>query len=238
MIKAKSFVLEFIKKQMIARNTYTFYFKRGKFPDFIPGQYIRLTLPHKNSDDRGTSRYFTISSSPLEKKYLTITTKIYSLSPSSFKKTLLNLKPATKVNVFGPMGWFLLPEHDGLEKIFIAGGIGVTPFYSLLQTLADKKLEKLITLFVSFKTKEHAVFYEELTEIANKNSHINVVYLFSNSQENQNSFDAVFEKYISDLGKPVFYIVGSPEMVYSTKNLLLDLGIPEEKIQTEDFTGY
>lgn len=228
MVKAKSFALSFLKKEKIAKDTYTFYFNRGKFPKFIPGQYIHIEVPHK-ADDRGTTRYFTISSSPLNKKYLTITTRIIK---SSFKKSLLKLKPGTKVNIFGPIGWFLLPKDTYVEKVFIAGGIGVTPFHSLLHTLKDQKLKKSITLFVSFSKKENAIFYNELMEIAKNNAQIKVFYLFSKISKEK------ILTHVSNLGKSVFYIVGSESMVASTKKLLLELGIEEEKIQTEDFTGY
>jgi ferredoxin-NADP reductase len=228
MTKAKLYVLTFVKKEKVSKDTYTFYFKRGGFPDFIPGQYIRVELPHK-ADDRGTTRYFTISSSPLNKKYLTITTRIIQ---STFKKALVNLKPGTKVNVFGPMGWFLLPKDEPFEKIFISGGIGVTPFHSLLTTLEKEKLEKSITLVATFSSDDHVVFHKELLKVSKNNSQINVVYSFSKVSEK------IIKKHVSDLKKPVYYVVGSETMVAGTKKILLDLGIEEEKIQTEDFTGY
>lgn len=242
MSQAKSFTLPFFKKEKVSKDAYTFYFKRGEFPDFTAGQYLRLELSHK-SDDRGTTRYFTISSSPLNKKYLTITTRIVK---STFKKELLKLKPGTKVNIFGPMGWFLLPKDEEFEKVFIAGGIGVTPFHSLLTTLHKEKLQAQITLIAIFSKAEDAVFYDELMMIAKNNSQINVIYIFSNSQEFKNVLkgekgrisEGLIRKYVSDLQKPVYYVVGSETMVAETRKLLLNLGIEEKKIQTEDFTGY
>jgi len=224
----KSYRVVFEKKEKVAKDAYTFYFRRGDFPDFIPGQYLRLELPHK-ADDRGTTRYFTISSSPLNKKYLTITTRIIK---STFKKELLNLKPGTKVNVFGPMGWFVLPKDEKEEKVFIAGGIGVTPFRSLLTSIKDKQLEKPITLFAAFSNKENFVFYAELADIAKKNSEIEVVYT-----DLRISSDLI-NKYIADIQKPIFLVTGPPAMVEEIKKLLLDLGAIDEKIQTEDFDGY
>lgn len=228
MAKAKLYSLSFLKKEQVAKDTYTFYFKRGKFPDFIPGQYLRLEIPHP-ADERGTTRYFTISSSPRDKKQLTITTKIIK---STFKKALFALKPRTKVNAFGPMGWFLLPKDESFEKVFISGGIGITPFRSLLTTLQKEKLPTRMTLIATFATQEHAVFSHELLEVSKNNAQIKIVYTFSGVSKE------LFNKHISALKKPVYYIVGSEEMVAETKVLLLDLGVAEEKIQTEDFTGY
>lgn len=229
MTKAKLFTLPLIKKEQIAKGTYSFYFDRSQV-DFIffPGQYVRMTLPHQNPDDRGTSRYFTIASSPLAKEIM-ITTKLLK---SSFKEALLQLSPGQAVQFFGPMGWFLLPKDDKQEKVFISGGIGITPFHSLLQTLKDKKLDTPITLIAAFSAPQDAIFYEKLTAIAKKNPQIGVVYAFSRISE------LVLKKYVSDLQQPVYYVVGSEAMVAATKELLLALGIAEEKIQTEDFTGY
>jgi ferredoxin-NADP reductase len=242
--KAATFTLPFIKKEKVAKDTYSFYFDRSKVDfDFIPGQYLRMILPHKNADDRGTSRYFTIASSPHIKDVVMFTIRIFD---SSFKQALYDLKSGDEVEFFGPMGWFLLPKDEEMEKVFIAGGIGVTPFHSLLHFLHDKELTQPITLFVSFKTKEEIVFHDELQAIAKKNKKIRVIYTLTQEQagdvywsgEIGRVSEAMFKKHLSDIQKPVYYVVGSPKMVEETKGFLLELGIDEEKIQLEDFTGY
>jgi len=260
--KATTFSLPFLKKVEVAKDTYSFYFdmtkikffaKGGSQPkadehldqasgwDFTPGQYVRMILPHK-SDDRGTSRYFTISSSPQEKKFLIFTIRIFD---SSFKRTLHDLKPGNLVQFFGPMGWFILPEHEPLEKVFLAGGIGVTPFHSLLQHLKNEKLKEPITLFISFKKKEEIIFFDDLQKITKKNNKIRVIYTLTQEKgvsdwagEVGRVTGAMFAKYQIDIQKPVFYVVGSPNMVAGTRDLLFELGIDEERIQVEDFTGY
>ena len=104
---AKQFTMRFIKKEQLKNDVFSFSFDREERGlTFLPGHYVQMTLPHENSDERGSSRYFTISSSPTEKDYLTITTRV---GKSSFKKALFGLQPGTKVQLFGPMGTFLLP---------------------------------------------------------------------------------------------------------------------------------
>ncbi|HZE87313.1 MAG TPA: FAD-dependent oxidoreductase [Methylomirabilota bacterium] len=244
MANAKSFILSFIKKEQVAKDTFLFYFDRSKASfDFFPGQYMYLTLSHENPDDRGTSRYFTISSSPTEKKYLMITTKVIE---SSFKKHLANLRPGTPVNFFGPMGWFLLPKDEPLEKVFLTGGIGITPFHSLLHSLAEQKLSKPITLFASFSKQEEVIFYDSLLEIAKNNKQIRVVYTLTNQKYIASDWSGevgrisseLLKKYVKNLKAAAFYIVGSAKMVEETKKSLVDGGIAEENIQLEDFTGY
>ena len=145
---------------------------------------------------------------------------------------MLALTEGAKVNAFGPIGWFLLPKDEKEEKVFISGGIGVTPFHSLLTTLHEEKLEVPITLLATFSKAEDAVFYDVLMEVSKNNSQIRSVYLYSRITE------AIVKQYVLDIQKPVYYIVGSEEMVAETKALLLALGVDAEKIQTEDFTGY
>ena len=241
--KAAQFTLPFIKRKKVAKDTYAFYFKRnGEFDDFIPGQYLRMHLPHKDVDDRGTTRYFTIASSPHIKDLVMFTIRIFD---SSFKRALYNLQQGDLVEFFGPMGWFLLPKHEGMEKVFLAGGIGVTPFHSLLHFLEDQHTTPPITLFVSFKTKKEMVFYEELQRITKNNKQIRVIYTLTQeigddnwSGETGRISDAMLKKYLSNITKPMFYIVGSPKMVAGTRAMLLELGTDEEKIEIEDFTGY
>src|SRR5579859_490803 len=128
MIDSKPYVVQFITKEQVAKDTYTFYFKRPEAFDFFPGMYNRWTLPITATDGRGSSRFFTISSSPLENK-LTVTTKIIQ---SDFKKALLNLREGSEIKIFGPMGNFILDEANVKPRVLIAGGIGITPYHSML----------------------------------------------------------------------------------------------------------
>jgi ferredoxin-NADP reductase len=108
MTSARIFFLSFLKKKELAEDVFCYFFdKKNSEFSFRAGQYVQMTLPHDDVDDRGSSRYFTLSSSPTESEYLFITTRI---GQSSFKKTLFHLKPGTKVQFFGPMGAFVLPE--------------------------------------------------------------------------------------------------------------------------------
>lgn len=241
--KAALFTLPFIKKEKVAKDTYAFYFKRSdEFDDFIPGQYLRMFLPHDKPDDRGTARYFTIASSPHIKDVVMFTIKIYD---SSFKKTLHNLNPGDLVQFFGPMGWFLLPKHEKKEKVFLAGGIGVTPFHSLLTSLVDVSLSHPMTLFASFAKQEDVLFQKAFHAVSKKNKHIRVVYTLTQEEGNVDwegergrVSKKMLEKYVGDLSKAVFYVVGSPEMVAGVRAMLLDVGVTSDQIDVEDFTGY
>ncbi len=239
-MNAKAFLLPFLRKEQIANNIFSFYFKRLEdTPDFLPGQYIRLTLPHTNSDERGTSRYFTIASSPLQKEII-ITTRI---ERSSFKKTLLNLTKGTTVKFFGPMGNFLLPENNLIPCVFIAGGISITPYHSMINYAHEKNFSLPITLFVTFSTINEVIYYKELTLIAQKNPHIKIIYSVSKANslwtgEQGRISEELIKKYVQDVSKPIFYLVGSSKMIETIKEILIRMNIHDERIKIEEFTGY
>lgn len=241
---SKIFSLPFLIHKHIAKNTYSFFFDRTNVDvDFLPGQYLRMTLPHTHADERGTNRYFTIASSPLERAYLMVTTKMIQ---STFKETLHNLTPGQEVQFFGPMGKFLLDEKDRRDQVLIAGGVGVTPFHSMMTYAAKNELAIPLTLFVSFTTEEEVIFYEELTSLTKNNKKLRVIYTVSDIKnlskqwqgEKGRFSQSLFKKYIPDLTRAIYSVVGSSHMVEKTKEMLFSLDISEEQIRTEDFTGY
>ena len=226
---AKEYTLVFVKKEQIAENTYSFYFRKEAFT-FLPGQYIRMVLPHEDADERGTSRFFTISSSPHEKAFLIITAKVIK---STFKNKLLSLEPGTYVKIFGPLGTLILHDEEKERIILLSGGMGITPFYSMIMYATAKKLSVPLILIASFSKSEEMIFYDALMESSQKNKHISVIY------KNRRISAETLRQYINDLDKPKYFIVGPPVMVEATREILLEeLKIDEEKIVTESFTGY
>lgn len=243
MIDSKPYVIKFLSKQELAKNTYTFIFEQPNDFEFLPGQYNRWTLPITATDGRGSSRFFTISSSPLIKDRLTITTKIIQ---SDFKKALLNLKANDEIKIFGPMGNFILDETNTKPRVFIAGGIGITPFHSMLTYAAAKNSTIPLTLFVSFSIPEEIVFYEELKKLEEQHPTIKIIYTITKPEESQTTWNGekgriseeMIKKYVADINNTLFYVVGPPPMEEGTKKLLSDMHIFEENILTEAFTGY
>lgn len=242
-MKAKQifFHLPFIKKDKVAKDTYSFYFSRAQLDfDFLPGQYIDMILPIKNPDYRGSERSFTISSSPSDKNHIIITTKIIK---SSFKKTLINLKSSQLVEFNGPWGGFVFKEEETFPRVFLAGGIGITPFHSTIAYAHSKNLSIPITLFVSFSGWEDAVFYKELSDVSKENPNIKIIYTITHPDdqwkgETGRISEALIKKYVSDISKPLYYIVGSPDMVAAMEEIVLGMGVPNERIFIENFTGY
>lgn len=239
-----SFTLPFVKKEQLNADTYSFYFDRTKHEfEFDPGQYMRMILPHDSPDDRGTSRFFTIASSPLQKDFLMHTTKIIK---SSFKQTLNSLQPGQEVQYWGPTGKFVLQEDSPRPLVFIAGGVGITPYHSMLIFAAQKNLTLPLTLFVSFSIPEEIIYYDELTAIAKEHTNIKVIYTLTRPQESKLPWsgetgrvsEELIKKYIDTVSECTYYVSGPPPMVDGTDTLLKDMKISEEQIILEKFTGY
>lgn len=241
---AQEFYLPFIKKEQVAKDAFAFYFDRTKVQfNFLPGQYVRMYLPGTDIDGRGDKRPFTLASSPLEKEHIMITTRILQ---SAFKKRLSELSVGEKIKFYGPLGGFILHEEEKNEQIFLAGGIGITPFLSMISYVDEKKLPLKITLFVSFSTVEDMIYKDKLEEIAQGNQNIEVVYTITKPNESKFPWsgeagrmsEELIRKYVKNLLEALYYIVGPPQMVSAMEELVAKMRVPTKRILIENFTGY
>jgi ferredoxin-NADP reductase len=148
----------FVRSQAEAENITTFYFKPERPVYYTAGQFAEWTMKHPKPDSRGVKRWFTISSSPTE-ELVTITTK-FADKPSSFKATLRNMKPGDEILMSDPMGDFVLPKLIQTPLIFVAGGIGVTPFHSILSWLTATKETRPIKLIYGVNNEDEIIFQE------------------------------------------------------------------------------
>lgn len=236
----KSFDTQLLRKEKNSQDSYNFYFKKPKNFSYTAGQYIKMKLPIENPDDRGVTRYFTLSSSPTD-SYLMITTRIIK---SSFKKHLGKLKIGEKVHMRGPWGDFTLPTKPGKPLILLAGGIGMTPYHSILRFMAEKNVKIPITLYVSYKTPEDILYAEELEAIMAKHKNIKVITSITQPKGSDwvgetGRIDKEFlENHITTLSKNTYYVSGPDPMVFATEKNLIDLGVPKDQIQTDGFPGY
>lgn len=226
-MKVTSYNARFLRKEQITKDAWKFYFRKPKSFAFIAGQYLKMKLPIKNPDLRGNSRYFTISSSPTEKD-LSIITKI---GKSSFKKALIRLKIGEKVQIRGPWGDFVLPEKSTKKLIFLAGGIGFTPFRSILTYVSDSKLSVPIFMINSYSDKkaaELATVLEEFKDISGFKLEIMLQRITAD----------LLHKYLDEKEKYVYYISGPERMVNGLASDLKKQGVKGENIKLDDFPGY
>jgi glycine betaine catabolism B len=218
------------------------YNKQNQNLQYKPGQYAIVDLGTKE-DPEGPLRSFTMASSPTEEDFVLISTRIRD---TPFKKKLASLNVGTYVNVTAPLGKFVLHEDYSKTAVFLSGGIGVTPFRSMIKYATDKRLPVKITMFDSNRNEDNIIYKIEFDEYANLNTNLNVVYTLDNGDNDWNGElgyinQAMVTKYLSanELDASIFYICGPPGMLKAMQKLLQDdLPIPKERIKIEEFTGY
>lgn len=223
--------LKLIDKKNEVSDVKSFIFKPETPADWTAGQFMVYRLDHENPDIRGKQRFFTISSASFEENIM-LTTHIYKEHPSTFKIALDNLKTGDFIEVKGPDGDFTLDNADK-NYVFIAGGIGITPFRSILADLNHKNLPLNITLLYANKTDEFP-FKEELEKIAVENQSFKIHYVISPQHIDQK----YIEQIINDVTNKIFYVSGPEKMVEYLGEMLKGMGIKEDRIKQDYFPGY
>ena len=204
---------------------------------------MEWTLGHKNPDSRGNRRYFTLSSSPTEEN-LGVGIKFYENS-SSFKNKMVSLNVGDKLVASQLAGEFTLPEDKSKKLVFIAGGIGVTPFRSMAKYLSDMNEKRDIILLFSCKSSKDLV-YKNVFDEAYIKSGIKTIYvvgdsmgetLTSNMKVGPVNSEMIISE-ISDYKDRIFYISGPHGMVSAFESTLNKLGVPSSNIKIDFFPGY
>ncbi len=235
------FTLIFKKKVALSHSIYEFRFSRPPAFDYQPGQYLEWTVPPARSDRRGNRRYFTIASSPTE-QHIAVTMKIPEYA-SSFKRTLSQFAAGDRITASQRAGDFtLLPGTDN-NLVFIAGGIGITPFRSMIKFLIDTKRKRNITLIYTAPHPDEFV-YMSLFESAQKYGVVTHKVL-TKAENKPPRWDGLtgrlnettIRTLVPDIQSSTFYISGPNAMVDSYKHLLISLAVPSSRIVTDYFPG-
>jgi ferredoxin-NADP reductase len=238
----KTYNVKLKDKKEICENTFGFYIEKPRDFNFIAGQYILITLPDlKNPDPRGNTRTFTIASSPHESD-LMIATRISSFS-SGFKISLKNLSRNSLIQISDAQGEF---TDIDIKKpmVFLAGGIGITPFRSMIVHKNKIGFNNFIYLFYSNKRPEDSAFLDELNKIKNSNyKFIKTMTDMSSSKKPCNQETGfidknMLEKYTNNLTDKIYFIAGPPAFVNAMRNILLGTNIDQVDIKFEEFYGY
>ena len=197
------------------------------------GQYIQYSLPHENPDDRGIMRFFTISSAPHE-KIVMITTRFAGEKSSTFKKALFNMKKGENISALPPQGKFIVDDFSR-SYVFVAGGIGITPFRSILLDLDKKKKLKDLQIFLLYASSDEIiVFKDEFDILANNNPSFKVRYIIYPEMVNLDLIKVAIPLY----AERTYYISGPPGMVKAVEDSLLDEETPEDQVKLDYFPGY
>ena len=224
-----------------AKDSYDFVFAPDRKFTFAPGQYMEWTLGHRYPDNRGNRRYFTLASAPTEDT-VRLGVKFYPQS-STFKRALSSMKAGDNISAAHLSGGFVLPKGPKKKLVFIAGGIGITPFRSMIHYLLDKKEPRQITVIYSNKTAAD-VAYKDILDRAESELGIHTIYALTAETVPvpgiyNGPIDArLIAQQIPDYRERTFYISGPHAMVEAYGKTLRDMGVSRFKIKSDFFPGF
>ncbi len=230
------------EKQEVAKGTLLVIFDlQGAEVDFKPGQYFWVELldpPY--TDEKGPRRHISVVTSPTEKGVLGLCTR---LRDSAFKRSLAELEVGDEVEVEDPKGTFVLPDDTGAEYVFVAGGIGITVFRSMLRYIRDVGTGHRVTLVYSNRDRESAAFLDELRELEQVNPNLRLVLTMTEDPTWDGEKRRIDAEFLGDhlgdeLQSLTYLIAGPPAMVEGVVETLQAAGVTEERIRPARFSGY
>lgn len=227
----------------IAEGTMAFHFHKPAGFQFKPGQAVDLVLADPaNPTGEGMRHAFSIVSAPFEDELVFAT----RMRDSAYKRALRVLTPGAQVAFDGAFGSLALHKDRTRPAVFIAGGIGITPFMSILRQAAQDRLPQQLLLLYSNRRPEDAAFLAELQALEKQHENFRLVATMTGMDKSNQPWqgataqiDAAFlREAAGTLVAPVYYMAGPPGMVEAMRQILSDMDIDEGDIRSEDFYGY
>jgi ferredoxin-NADP reductase len=230
------------EKREVAKATLLVIFDlRGEKLDYQPGQYFWVELLHPPyADEKGPRRHISAVTSPTERGVIGLCTRIRD---SAFKRSLVELPVGAEVDVEQPRGKFVLPEDASRPLVFVAGGIGITAFRSMLRYIQDERLSHRVTLIYSNRDRESTAFLDELEQIEQTNPNIRLIVTMTNDggwPGERRRVDAdLFADYLGEnLNEATYLVAGPPGMAEAATDALKEAGVADDLISTDSFSGY
>jgi ferredoxin-NADP reductase len=226
-----------LRREPVAEGTMAFYFEKPADFSHEAGQNAMFTLIDPGEEDAaGPSRTFTIASAPHERELMIAT----RMRDSVFKRFLAAAKPGAKLEMEGPLGLMVLHGDASRPAVFLAGGIGITPFLAMARDVAKRKLPHEIVLFYSNRRPEHAAFLEELERLQGPKFRLVATMTEAPGWKGERRFISreLLAEHLPDLRAPVYYFAGPPGMTMAMQGMLTELGVSEDDMRSEEFYGY
>ena len=232
-----------VKKEVVAEGTMAFYFEKPAGFDFIAGQYVTVSLINPpETDDEGDSRFFSLITAPYE-NCLGVAIR---MRDTAFKRVLKNLPIGSEIMIAGPDGSFCLHKDASKPAVFLIGGIGITPIFSILKNVAYEKLPHQLFLFYSNKRPEDAAFLKELQILEKENHNFKLIATMTEMEKSKQAWRGetgfinkeMVQKHLKDLNSPIYYMSGPPAMVKAMRELAEKIGASDSNIKFEEFAGY
>ena len=230
------------EKREVAKGTLLVVFDlQGEQFEYRPGQYFWVELldpPYE--DEKGSRRHISAVTSPTERGVIGLCTRIRD---TAFKRSLVELPLGAEVEVEPPRGKFGLPEDASRALVFVAGGIGITAFRSMLRYIQDEKLPHRVTVIYSNRDRESTPFLDELEQIERANPRVRLILTMTDdddwSGERRRVDASFFRDYLGDdLNASSYMVAGPPGMAAAATEALKTIGVDEHLISTDSFSGY
>jgi ferredoxin-NADP reductase len=249
-ILSTTFKVKLLERREAAEQTMAFTLEKPSDWTFKPGQFIDLTVVNPPATDaEGNTRALSLASAPEEDSLMFAT----RMRDTACKRTLGSMPVGTEVKIEGPFGNLTLHNNVTRPAILLAGGIGITPFRSMVVHAAKAKQQHQIVLFYSNRRPEDAPFLAELRALERENPRYRFVptmtemgnsHLPWDGERGQINYDLIAE-YLKPLASPsfyeagpIYYIAGPPQMVVGLRSVLTNSGVDDDDIRTEEFAGY
>ena len=237
-----SYKVKLLKKQTVAENTMAFYLERPPGFDFIAGQNVDVGLiDHEIADPNDSARAFSIASAPHENHLLIVA----RMRDNQYKNALKDLPEGELLDIYGPYGSFKLHKDASIPAVFIIGGIGITPCYSILCDAVFQRSDRPLYLFYSNRQLKDAAYLKELLDMQNELANFKFIPTLTSPMSNSNGWQyekgyinfGMISRYVSDPASAKYYIVGPSRMVWPMVQHL-DGKVPRINMLVEDFTGF
>ncbi|BCL80557.1 NQR2_RnfD_RnfE and FNR_like domain-containing protein [Ktedonobacteria bacterium brp13] len=235
-------VLTLNRKIKMGHNVFDFVFRPSQKLTYRPGQYMEFTLAHPHADSRGNRRYFTLASSPTE-NFVHLGIRFYDQG-SSFKQAMFQMNGKTQFVAAQIAGDFTLPTDPTQKLVFIAGGIGITPFRSMLKYLLDTQQRRDIVMFYANRRADEIVYKDVLSEVQAKLG-IRTFYTLTDTAAVPRNWSAFVGRIqeqmlldvLPDYLERTYYLSGPPDMVRAYEQVLKNLQVRHEQIKKDFFPG-
>ncbi len=241
-------VLKLHSRREVAERTMAFEFTKPLGFEFKAGQFVEITwIDPPETDAEGNARVFSIASAPYEDR-LMFTTR---LRDTAFKRVLQDTQIGSIAKIDGPFGDLTLHNNVSRPAVLLAGGIGITPFRSMIRHAAHERLPHKLFLFYANRHPEDAPFVEELSAIEQENVNFTFVPTMTAVSRLQRQWTGetghldpeMLTRHLngppgSSGAGPIYYVAGPPAMAKGLRAMLNDAGIDDDDIRTEEFGGY
>jgi ferredoxin-NADP reductase len=237
------YVSKLLNRVEVAHDTMAFHFERPMGFDFKPGQSVDLTLLNPpETDSEGNTRTFSIASAPFENQLMFAT----RMRNTAFKRSLKKIAIGTIVKMDSAMGSFTLHKNPAKPAVFLAGGIGITPFLSIVRQAEHDRAPHKLYLFFSNRRPEDTPFLDPLQKFEKSNPNFKLICTMTDMAKSTKEWKGgtglvdkeMLSRHLTTLQGPIYYIAGPPAMVAGVRKMLVAANVDEDDIRGEDFAGY